>query len=205
MENRKKIAIGAVVVVLCLVVYLVFLLVHIREDNAKALDEKLRRPAVLFHGVFNTAKDLSDQTNATPGHDICIFFSNENQSYDEKHLTFANEKKGTSENFNYYYINRPYDSQYDEATGFRTTMYLCKYDGKGSLILLDGNNEEAGRITVTAGEADFLGRRDLSYTWIWDGKETPIYKRGNTPYGQGTKYLQSKYYSRKFLTVEADS
>lgn len=203
MKSRKKTVISAIIVVLCFIVALVFLLIRIRGDNEKALDEKLHRPAVLFHGVFNTAKDL--KADGTSGHDICIFFRNENLDYDEKNLIFANEKKGTFEGFNYYYINLPYDSQYDEATGFRTTMFLCKYDGKGSLILLDGNNEEAGRITVTAGEADFFGKRPLSYTWIRDGKKSPIYRRGDTPYGQGTSYLRSKYYSGKFLTVEADS
>lgn len=203
MKSRKKTVISAIIVVLCFIVALVFLLIRIRGDNEKALDEKLHRPAVLFHGVFNTAKDL--KADGTSGHDICIFFRNENLDYDEKNLIFANEKKGTFEGFNYYYINLPYDSQYDEATGFRTTMFLCKYDGKGSLILLDGNNEEAGRITVTAGEADFFGKRPLSYTWIWDGRKTSVYKKGATPYSQGTMYLRSKYYSGKFLTGEADS
>ena len=58
MKNRKKTVISAIIVVLCFIVALVFLLIRIRGDNEKALDEKLRRPAVLFHGVFNTAKDL---------------------------------------------------------------------------------------------------------------------------------------------------
>ena len=156
MKNRKKTVISAIIVVLCFIVALVFLLIRIRGDNEKALDEKLRRPAVLFHGVFNTAKDL--KADGTSGHDICVFFSNENLDYDEKNLTFANEKKGTFEGFNYYYINRPYSSQYDEGSGTKTTMYLCRYDGKGSLILLDGSNGEAGRITVTAGKADFSGK-----------------------------------------------
>lgn len=203
MKSRKKTVISAIIVVLCFIVALVFLLIRIRGDNEKALDEKLHRPAVLFHGVFNTAKDL--KADGTSGHDICIFFRNENLDYDEKNLIFANEKKGTFEGFNYYYINLPYDSQYDEATGFRTTMFLCKYDGRGSLILLDGNNEEAGRITVTAGEADFFGKRPLSYTWIRDGRKTSVYKKGAAPYSQGTMYLRSKYYSGKFLTGEADS
>ncbi|MFQ7736114.1 MAG: hypothetical protein ACLRJC_00835 [Emergencia timonensis] len=196
MKSRKKTVISAIIVVLCFIVALVFLLIRIRGDNEKALDEKLRRPAVLFHGVFNTAKDL--KADGTSGHDICVFFSNENLDYDEKNLTFANEKKGTFEGFNYYYINRPYSSQYDEESGTKTTMYLCWYDGKGSLILLDGSNGEAGRITVTAGKADFFGKRPLSYTWIRDGKKTPVYKKGAAPYSQGTSYLQSRYYSGKF-------
>lgn len=203
MKSRKKTVISAIIVVLCFIVALVFLLIRIRGDNEKALDEKLHRPAVLFHGVFNTAKDL--KADGTSGHDICIFFRNENLDYDEKNLIFANEKKGTFEGFNYYYINLPYDSQYDEATGFRTTMFLCKYDGKGSLILLDGNNEEAGRITVTAGAADFFGKRPLSYTWIRDGRKTSVYKKGAAPYSQGTSYLQSRYYSGKFPQGDADS
>lgn len=204
MKSRKKIAIGVMIIVLCLIVYLIFLLIHIREDNEKAMEAKLNNPQILFHGIFNTAKDLTDQTSIGSGEEICVFFNNENLNYDEKSLTFANYRKGTSESFNYYYINRPYDNQYDEAAGLKTTMFLCKYDDKGNLILLDGNNGEASRISVTAGKEDWLGRRELSYCWIRDGKKTPIYKRGDAPYSQDTKFLRSKYYSGRFLTVEED-
>lgn len=41
MKSRKKTAISAIIVVLCFIVALVFLLIRIRGDNEKALDEKL--------------------------------------------------------------------------------------------------------------------------------------------------------------------
>ncbi len=56
MKNRKKTVISAIIVVLCFIVALVFLLIRIRGDNEKALDEKAAQACSPFSRCFQYCK-----------------------------------------------------------------------------------------------------------------------------------------------------
>lgn len=198
MKSKKRRAMGAAIFVLCLAICMIFELMQIRESNERSFENQLNNPEVLFNGVFTMVSNWSDAESFLQGDEICVSISNESVNYDEKDLIFANHGKGRLENFSSYHVKYSDATKNGENSAFKTTWYLCRYDGGRSVILLDKNNEEAGRISFTTGEADWLNRRERNYHWIVDGETTPIYKRTNTTYNTGTPYLKSKYYSGVF-------
>ena len=173
-----------------------FLLIHTRADNAKSFDRQLKNPHALFNGIFTDVRDWKDEWKLIKGDDICVSVSNKNLDYDEKNLVFSDIEKNIEESFNCYFIRHIEDPMYDEKTEeLETTWYLCKSDGVNSILLLDENNEQLGRITFVPGREDWLGRREINYYLIMKGKRTRVYKRADAPYNAGTAYLKSKYYT----------
>ena len=172
----------------------------VHDYNARALDKLLSSPEEIFNGIFHTSNNINDAASIASGVDICVSFSNTNIGFDEKNLNFGNEDKGTQENFNCYFIRHPYpDTLINNETGeLETVWYLCKFDGVNSLILLNENNDEIGRISYNLDIQNWTGNRDLKYYWILEDKVTPIFKRADTPYSAGVSYLKSKYLSGAF-------
>lgn len=193
-----KVRIG-VMISLILIAGLAIGILTIRNSNERKLEETLSHPEEVFHGTYSTNKVVGPLNDAANGTELCVYFANDRPDYDEKNLVFADEKKGTGQGFNTYYIKPGRDDFYDEKTKEqKTTWFLCKYDGVNSILLLDKNNNLAGRIAVMPGEADWLGRVELNYYWIKEEKVVQIFKREEYPYSGGTSYLESKYYSGKF-------
>lgn len=125
---------------------------------------------------------------------MCISLAAENIGYDKKNLQFSDGEK-----FNSYYIKASGDVSFNKETGQEeTTWYLCDYDGVNSVVLLDENNDEAGRITYVPKEANWLGKRGVDYYWLHDGEVTQIYKRSDMTYNAGQAYLESRYYTGAF-------
>lgn len=200
MKNIRKVVLGTTVLFLCLTICLMFILLHVKNSNEESFDKLLSNPEKLFHGVFNTSSNDKETAGVLRGDDISVSFINDNIHYDEKNLIFAKNENGRSKRFTYYFIRHPEDTMYNKATRkLETIWYLCKFDDVNSIILLDENNEEIGRISFIIGKEDWLGKRKLKYYLVMNGKSTPIYKRESAPYGAGTFYLKSKYYSGKFL------
>ena len=173
----------------------------VHDYNARELDKLLGNPEEIFNGIFNTSKNINDVAAIASGIDICVSFSNTNIDFDEKNLNFGNKDKGTQENFNCYFIRYPYpDSLINNETGeLETVWYLCKLDSVNSIILLNENNVDVGRISYNLDIQNWTGNRDLKYYWICEDKITPIFKRADTPYSAGVSYLKSKYLSGAFL------
>ncbi|MGN0722209.1 MAG: hypothetical protein ACI4LZ_09645 [Anaerovoracaceae bacterium] len=190
-------------IVLMLLFCLTLGIFAVRDYNAKALDMLLSSPEDIFNGTFNTSKNIDDPASIASGIDICVSFSNANIGFDEKHLYFGDildEDKRTQENFNYYFIRYPYpDTLINKETGeLETVWYLCKFDGVNSLILLNENNDEIGRISYNLDIQNWTGNRNLKYYWISEDNITPIFKRAETTYSAGVSYLKSKYLSEAF-------
>lgn len=74
----------------------------------------------------------------------------------------------------------------------------------GSILLLNENNEELGRITFVPGKENWLGKREVNYYLITKDKKTRIYKRLGSAYNAGTAYLKSKYYTGVYPSDTAD-
>lgn len=184
-----------VVMLLCAVICIVSAVIHIRNANAKSIEEQLQNPEGLFNGTF----DIDANSTVIHGEgdtEIHIRFSNENIGYDEKHLVFQNEALSVPEKFNYYYIKYPGEHFYEEGSEeLRTIWHLCRYEQNNSLRLLNEKNKVIGRISVRLGEENWLGKRAIKYYWCSKGKVVRIYKCAEQSYGVGTQYLQSKYYS----------
>lgn len=190
-------------IVLMLLFCLTLGIFAVRDYNAKTLDMLLSSPEDIFNGTFNTSKNIDDPASIDSGIDICVSFSNANIGFDEKHLHFGDildEDKRTQENFNYYFIRYPYpDTLINRETGeLETVWYLCKFDGVNSLILLNENNDEIGRISYNLDIQNWTGNRNLKYYWISEDNITPIFKRAETTYSAGVSYLKSKYLSEAF-------
>lgn len=204
--NKKRRVLGIIIFILVLTMGLMLLLIYTRADNAKAFDAQIKNPEGLFNGTFTDVHDWKDEGKLIKGDDICVSVSNKNVSYDEKNLIFTDTEKHIYENFNCYFIRHPEDTMYDEKTGkLETTWYLCKYDGVGSILLLDENNEELGQITFVPGKENWLGKRELNYYLITKDKKTRIYKRMDSAYNAGTAYLKSKYYTGVYPLDESDT
>lgn len=205
MTDKKSKTTGVIIFVLVLAIGLMSLLIHIRDDNAESFDQQIKNPEGLFNGTFTDVRDWKNELKLIKGDDICVSVSNQNLNYDEKNLIFANTEKHIYENFNCYFIRHPEDTMYDEKTGkLETTWYLCKYDGVGSILLLNESNEELGRITFVPGKENWLGKRELNYCLITKDKKTRIYKRADLACNAGTAYLKSKYYTGVYPSDTAD-
>lgn len=201
MNSKKKIALVSTISILIILVCALIALLHIRASNAEAFDRQLDNPEELFQGIFNTGTGENDPVAILNGEEICIFFDNDNLNYDEKALTFSNNEKGEGESFNCYCIKPAGKNpgENDDPEKLETVYYLCKYDGVNSIILLNEENRECGRISFTVDKENWLGKRALNYYWVENDTVTFMYKRGNVPYRAGTSYLKSKYYTGTFL------
>lgn len=204
MKSKKKIVIITGIVIVCITIVAILYVMSIRSANEKAFESKLHDPEVLFHGIFNTSKDGETDKSPSQSDDICVYFSNDNINFDEKNLVFGDDKKGTIDGFNYYHMYQEDAGADGDADESKTICYLCRYNDKDGVILLDENNEETGRISFTSGEQDWLGRRDIHYSWISGGKTTPLYKLSDVPYSIGNSYLKSKYYTGKLSDNRAE-
>lgn len=193
MKKYQKAFIRFMLILLCAgAVFLYFTV-----ENGKALDARVNDPGGLFHGAYTTESGFTEQINPLQGYNLCVSLSAENIGYDPRHLKFG-DKDDAAENFNSYYIRRAKDVSFNEEGQEETTWHLCDYDGINSVILLDEDNEEIGRITYEITAENWLGKRSVNYYWIHDGKATQIYRRADMTYNGGQAYLKSRYYTGKF-------
>lgn len=206
MKSKKEKVLSLITCIFLLIICLLFLLIHMRAVNAKAFNRQIKNPERIFNGIFTDVRDWKNGLKLMKGDDICVSVNNQNKDYDEKNLIFTNTEKHIDENFNCYFIRRAEDTMYAEKTGnLETIWYLCKYDGVNSILLLNENNEEKGRITFIPGKESWLGKRELNYFLIIKGEKMQIYKRADAPYSAGTSYLKSKYYTGVYPSDVADS
>lgn len=77
------------------------------------------------------------------------------------------------------------------------TCYLCRIKSYTELVLLDENNGQVGTVTVSLGEADWLGRRHLEYTLNYNGEQKNLKKLSKDACIRVGSILKSKYYTGK--------
>ncbi len=190
----KKYQIALICITILTQVCLFGSLLYCISSNEKSFNEEIRDVEKLFHGSYTTESGFDGWVNPPGGYNMCISLAAENIGYDKKNLQFSDGEK-----FNSYYIKASGDVSFNKETGQEeTTWYLCDYDGVNSVVLLDENNDEAGRITYVPKEANWLGKRGVDYYWLHDGEVTQIYKRSDMTYNAGQAYLESRYYTGAF-------
>lgn len=193
MKKSKGILCRAVAVVIVIAVVASVLVTQLRKSNAEMLSEKLSDPSAIFNGSYDVNENTVSVQNGHGDTEIVVSFTHENAVVDEKNITADN---ATISDLNVYYIKGPLDEHINEETNEQETIwYLYRYDGKNSLLLLDENNEEIGKLTYSIGEKDFFGKAEVQYTWESKEGTVPVYKASGAYINFGAAYLRSKYYS----------